>query len=102
MKTTMFTVPTLDAAIEALREEGAIIPAGAKAAMKANASGVILGKFDLKLDCKDGYRITKTPNEIMPLFLKEFPGTTAKDHTYMVLVCTGAKNEKQLLNELMH
>lgn len=100
MKQTVFTSPTLDDALTQLRKLGATVTPEIRAMAHAQAYGMILGKFNSKSTCRDGYRIFRTPLDVIPLIKTEHPNTTASDHTYMVIVCTNAKNEKALIKGL--
>ena len=100
MKQQMFTAPTIDAALDELRDLGALITPAIRAAAKDPKFGVILGKFTPNPKCKDGFRIGLTPVECIPMLMAEHPDSKPYWHTYTVFVCTGAKNENELIKGL--
>lgn len=100
MKQQLFTASTLDNALESLRHCGASITPSVKATIKSQKTDIIIGKFNPSPKCRDAFSIRKTPFDLLPMLMAEHPGTTAKDHAYLVFVCTGTKNDRELLTGL--
>ena len=100
MKRDMFTTATLEAALNNLKEYGATIPTQTAALAKKKNAGIIIGKFTNSPYCFDGYCIRETTKDGIKMFRKEYPDADPRLFKYNVLVCTGCKDEHELIKGL--
>ena len=100
MKEEMFTTATIEAAFKNLKEYGATIPTGMAAFAKEKKAGMIIGKFTQEKNCFDGYCIRETTKEGIKMLRKEYPNEHIRMFKYNVLVCTGCKDEHELIKGL--
>ena len=100
MKQEMFTTATIEAALKNLKEYGATIPTSMAAFAKEKKAGMIIGKFTQSPYCFDGYWIRETTKNNIKLLKKEYPNTDTRMFKYCVLVCTGCKDEQELIKGL--
>ena len=100
MKEEMFTTATIEAALHSLKEYGATIPTGMTEFAKKKKAGIIIGKFTQSPYCFDGYCIRETTKEGIKMLRKEYPNTDTRMFKYNVLVCTGCKDEHELIKGL--
>lgn len=100
MKEEMFTTATIEAAFNNLKEYGAIIPTGMLALAKEKKAGMIIGKFTQSKNCFDGYCIRETTKEGIKMLRKESPNEDIRIFKYNVLVCTGCKDDYELMKGL--
>lgn len=99
MKRDMFSTATIEAALNNLKEYGAIIPKET-AAFAKEKKAVIIGKFTTSPYCFDGYCIRETTKEVIELLRKEYPAVDIRLFKYNVLVCTGCKDHDELMKGL--
>ena len=100
MKQEMFGTATIEAALRSLKEYGATIPTGIAALAKEKKTGMIVGKFTQSPYCFDGYCIRETTKEGIKMLKKEYPDADMRLFKYNVLVCTGCKDEHELIKGL--
>ena len=100
MKQELFTTATIEAALDNLRKYGAMIPTQTAALAKEKKAGVIISKFTNLPNCFDGYCIRETTKDVIKMLMKEFPNTDISMFKYFVLICTGCKNDQELLKGL--
>ena len=99
MKRDMFTAATLEAALNKLKEYGAIIPKES-AALAKEKKAVIIGKFTNSPKCFDGYCISETTKEGIELLRKEYPKRDPRLFKYCVIFCIGCKDDYELMKGL--
>ncbi len=100
MESDMFTTATIEAAFENLKEYGATIPTGMTEFAKKKKADMIIGKFTQSPKCFDGYCIRETTKAGIEMLRKEYPNTDIRMFKYNVLVCTGCKNDNELMKGL--
>ena len=100
MKRDMFTTATIEAALHSLKEYGAIIPKETAAFAKEKKADVIISKFTQLPNCFDGYCIRETPKILIKTIMREYPNEDIRMFKYCVLVCTGCKNDDELMKGL--
>ena len=100
MKQEMFGAATIEAALNGLKNYGAMIPAQTLAMAKEKKADIIIGKFTSSKKCFDGYCIRETPENVIKTLMKEFPNEDLSLFKYNVLICRGCKNDKELLKGL--
>ena len=99
MKRDMFTTATIEAALNNLKEYGAIIPKET-AAFAKEKKAVIIGKFTPSPNCFDGYCIRKTTKAGIEMLRKEYPNRDARLFKYCVIFCIGCKDDYELMKGL--
>ena len=100
MKQELFTTATIEAALRNLKEYGATIPTETAAFAKEKNAGMIVGKFTQSPYCFDGYCIRETTKDCIKMLRKEYPNTDIRMFKYCVIVCTGCKDEHELIKGL--
>ena len=100
MKEEMFTTATLEAAFKNLKEYGATNTKALAALAKEKKADVIIGKFTNSPNCFDGYCIRETTKEGIKMLRKESPNEDIRLFKYNVLVCTGCKDDYELMKGL--
>ena len=100
MKRDMFTTATIEAALNNLKEYGAIIPKETAALAKEKKADVIISKFTNLPNCFDGYCIRETTKEGIELLRKEYPNRDTRLFKYCVIFCIGCKDDYELMKGL--
>lgn len=100
MERDMFTAANIEAALYGLKKlYGATIPTQT-AAFAKEKKAVIIGKFTNSPKCFDGYCIRETTKAGIEMLRKEYPNKDANTFKYCILICTGCKNDNELMKGL--
>ena len=100
MKQEVFTTATIEAALDNLRKYGATIPKETVALAKEKKADVIISKFTNLPNCFDGYCIRETKKILIKTIMKEYPNEDIRMFKYCVIVCTGCKDDDELMKGL--
>ena len=101
MKRDMFTAATIEAALYGLKKlYGATIPTQTAKYAKEKKADVIISKFTNSPKCFDGYCIRETTKEGIEMLRKEYPNKDTSTFKYCILICTGCKNDDELMKGL--
>ncbi len=101
MERDMFTAATIEAALYGLEKlYRATIPTKTAEYAKEKKADVIIGKFTLSPYCFDGYCIREATKDVIKMLRKEYPNADPNTFKYCVIICTGCKNDDELMKGL--